>query len=283
MALPVVELFYGFPTLDPTYTFINALYDGSFTSVSSSKLVFQTDYGVKIVFKGDFTVAGNTVTGGTVESFKVSESGTKVMTETGLSISATALIDAINDWQTVDSAPLEDLLLDIPTKFIGSEQDDSMFLTADGCVATGRKGNDYLATLGFDAVLKGGKGDDRLESLGDNTKMSGGDGMDVFAFGFATNGKITDLSAKDDLIALDITAFAGINAGFLDQDQFKIGNAASTEDQIVIYQRSKGNLWYDQDGSGSTYDPVKIAKLEKGLDLTAHNFLGDFIGPMLMT
>ena len=37
--------------------------------------------------------------------------------------------------------------------------------------------------------------------------------------------------------------------------------------QIIIYQRSKGNVWYDQDGSGHGLRPVKFAKIDKGLDL----------------
>jgi Ca2+-binding RTX toxin-like protein len=281
MALPVVELLYGFPILDPQNSFYNTLYDGAFTSVSSTKLVLATDYGPSIVFKGNFTVSGGVVTGGTVDSFKVWAGDTKVMTESGLAISATALIDAIDDWQNVSNDPLDALLIGIPTKYIGSDQGDFITALGDGSVVAGRKGDDDLASLGVDSTLKGGKGNDLLLALAEHADMNGGQGTDVFAFSFASMAKIRDFDPSDDLIELNVLGFPGVDEGFLHGDQFKVGGKASTEDQIILYQKNKGNLWYDQDGSGTTYDPVKIAKMDKGLDLTAHHFLGGFDGSLM--
>ena len=72
--------------------------------------------------------------------------------------------------------------------------------------------------------------------------------------------------------------FIGIGPGLIDDAQFKIGKQASTPEQIIIYQPNKGNLWYDQDGSDSVFAPVKFAKVDKGLDLSAQNFYGEGFG-----
>ena len=98
----------------------------------------------------------------------------------------------------------------------------------------------------------------------------------MFAFVDPTLGnKIKDFNVEDDRIRLDPVTFVGVELGVLDDSQFKIGKQASTEDQIILYQRGKGNVWFDQDGSGDVYDPIKFAKIDKGLDLTAHNFFSD--------
>jgi len=66
MVLPVVDYRYGFPVPDPQDNFFDAIYDGSFTTATSSKFILETSYGSKIVFKGDFIVSGGVITGGTV-------------------------------------------------------------------------------------------------------------------------------------------------------------------------------------------------------------------------
>jgi Ca2+-binding RTX toxin-like protein len=281
MALPVVEYFYGFPVLDPEDNFFDAIYDGSFTTATSARLVLETDYGSKIVFKGDFVVSGGVVTGGTVDHFKVFAGETKVMTESGLDISATALIDAVEAWQTFSSEQLDELLLAIPARYVGSEQDDFLFGEGMGTKILGRQGDDRIATEDVDTVLKGGKGNDLLVAESGFSWYSGGKGDDVFVFvDPATPNKITDFSAGD-LIQLNTLTFEGVGQGFLLKGQFALGASASDEDQIILYQKGKGNLWYDQDGSGSTYDPVKFAKVDKGTDLSHKDFYGDNGGLML--
>jgi Ca2+-binding RTX toxin-like protein len=280
MALPVVEYLYGFPVLDPEDVFFDAIYEGSFTTATSSKFVLETSFGSKIVFKGDFVVSGGVVTGGTVDNFNVFAGRTKVMTETGLDISATALIDAVEDWRGVSSQPLEDLLLAIPTKYIGSEQGDFLYGEGIGTKMVGRKGDDSLATADVDTVLKGGKGNDLLVAEAGFSWYEGGKGSDVFIFIDPTApNKIKDFG-KGDLIQLNTLTFDGVDQGFLRKTQFTLGSSASTEDEIIIYQKGKGNLWYDPDGSASTYDPVKFAKLEKGTELSHKDFYGEYSGLM---
>jgi Ca2+-binding RTX toxin-like protein len=278
MALPVVELLFGFPDLDPTNYFFDAIYDGVFGTATSTSLPLVTTYGAKVVFKGDFIVDGaGVVTGGTMTGFKVFAGRTKVETGSGYDISATELIAAVETWQTTSSEPLEELLLDIPTKYLGSELGDFIFgIEGAGTVFLGRQGDDELFANSGDITLKGGKGNDLLLAQEGLCWYSGGQGQDVFGFvDPALGNKIKDFNAEDDRIRLDPVTFVGVELGALGDSQFKIGKQASTEDQIILYQRGKGNIWFDQDGSGDVYDPIKFAKIDKGLDLTAQNFFSD--------
>jgi Ca2+-binding RTX toxin-like protein len=278
MALPVVELLFGFPALDPTHNFFDAIYEGDFGTATATRLPLVTTYGSKVVFTGDFTVDGaGVVTGGTVTGFKVFAGPTKVETGSGYDISATDLIAAIDAWQTTSAEPLSDLLLDIPTRYLGSELGDFIFgIDGPGSVFLGRQGDDELFASSGDITLKGGKGNDLLVAQEGLCWYAGGQGRDVFAFVDPTLGnKIKDFNVEDDRIRLDPYTFVGVELGVLRDSQFKIGKHASTEDQIILYQRGKGKLWFDQDGSGDVYDPIKFAKISKGLDLTAHNFFSD--------
>ena len=278
MALPVVELLFGFPVLDPTHNFFDAIYDGDFGTATATKLPLVTAYGSKVVFTGDFTVDGaGVVTGGTMTGFKVFAGRTKVETGSGYDISATALIAAVDAWQTTSSVPLEELLLDIPTKYLGSELGDFIFdIEGAGSIFLGRQGDDELFANSGDITLKGGKGNDLLVAEEGLCWYSGGQGQDVFAFLDPTKpNKILDFNVEDDRFRLDPVTFVGVGQGALDDSQFRIGKQASTEDQIILYQRGKGNVWFDQDGSGAVYDPIKFAKIDKGLDLAAQNFFGD--------
>ena len=149
-------------------------------------------------------------------------------------------------------------------------------------MVSGRKGDDDLASLGADSTLKGGKGNDLLLALAEHAEMTGGKGTDVFAFSLPAWRRSRTSTPYDDLIAAQCLRLSGRRTeGSCTSDQFKIGGKASTEDQIILYQKNKGNLWYDQDGSGTTYDPVKFAKVDKDLDLTAHHFIGGTEGSLM--
>jgi Ca2+-binding RTX toxin-like protein len=282
MALPVVEYLYGFPVLDPEDAFFAALEDGVFQPATTTKLTLLTDYGMKIVFKGDFTIDGmGVVTGGTVSSFVAVAGNTKVLKGDGFSMSATALIDAVGEWQVFNDQPLEDLFLDIPTKFVGSDQIDFLFGgPAFGTKLLGKGGDDELVAGAADQTLKGGDGDDFLFAIDGLCFFYGGNGNDVFAFLDPTEpNKIKDLNPEDDLIALDGFGFDAIGPGFLDDSQFRIGKQAKTAEQIVIYDSKSGAIYFDNDGSGSEAQ-VQFAKVTKGLDLAAGNFYGELFGAM---
>lgn len=282
MALPVVQYLYGFPVIDPEDPFFDAFDDGVFQAPTDTKLTLMTPYGMKIVFKGSFTVDDmGVVTGGTVESFSVFSGPTKVLKGSGYGLSAVALIDAVEQWQMANEQPLEDLLLNIPTSYIGSKQDDFLYAEGMGSEIRGKAGNDWLIGADTAQILKGGKGNDFIFSHDGFSTFYGGPGEDVFVFANPnTPSKIKDFNPNQDLIGLDGWGFDAIGPGFLQDDQFRIGKNAKTPEQIIIYDQKTGNLYYDGDGSGDMLAQVKFAKVGKGLDISAGNFFGELFGHM---
>lgn len=280
MALPVITYLYGFPVLNPDSYFFDALNSGVFQPATATKLVLKTPEGAKIVFKGNFTVDGmGVVTGGTVTGFVTFADGTKVQKGSGYAIDATDLIEAIAQFQLSNDVPLEQLLFDIPTKFVGSEQNDVIGNSVVGSVVVGRKGDDLLFAGAPDMTLKGGKGNDFLAANDGLCFYVGGKGQDVFVFEDPNAGnKVGDFSVDDDLFRLNPNTFVGVGIGFLDDSQFKVGKQASTPEQIILYWKGKGRVLYDQDGSESVYQPVQFAKVGKGLDISAQHFYGDIGG-----
>jgi len=280
MALPVAQYLYGQPVFDPEDPFFDALEDGVFQAATTSKLTLLTSYGMKVVFKGDFTIDGTgVVTGGTMDSFAVFEGPTKVLKASGYLISATDLIDAIDQFQTGTDEPLADLLLTIPTSYVGSSQDDTIFADGFGSEIRGKAGNDKILGGDTGQLLKGGAGNDLIFAHDGFSFMHGGSGDDVFIFADPTQpSKIKDFNPGDDLIGLDGWGFDAIGPGFLADSQFHVGKEAATEDQIIIYDRKSGNLFYDGDGSGDVQQQINFAKVGKGLDISAGNFFGELFG-----
>ncbi len=278
MALPVVQHLYGWPVYDSEEVFFDSIDDGTFRTPTSTKLVLETPYGMKIVFKGEFTVVEGVLTGGTVTSFAAFAGPTKVLTGSGYELDAVDLVEAIGLWQASDQQPLSDLLLDIPTKYIGSKQDDFLYAEGIGSKILGKAGNDYVIGGDVDQVLKGGKGDDLLFAHDGFAFMYGGKGSDVFVFADPSlPSKIKDFNPNKDLIGLDGWGFDAIGPGFLADDQFRVGKQAKTESQIIIYDKKTGKLYYDGDGSGPDAQ-IQFAKVGKGLDISAGNFFGELFG-----
>lgn len=136
--------------------------------------------------------------------------------------------------------------------------DGSHFLLggANGDIFIGMGGND---------TLNGGAGKDIL---------TGGAGRDVFVFNTKPNKKtnldtIKDFKAKDDDIWLEDAVFKGIGKGGtlakpkkMDAKAFYSGSKAHDKDDRVIFDKAKGILYYDPDGTGSKAQ-IAIAKMPK--------------------
>jgi Ca2+-binding RTX toxin-like protein len=132
-------------------------------------------------------------------------------------------------------------------------------------------------------VLKGGSGGDKLWGGLGNDTLSGGMGRDVFVFDTkaskSTNrDKILDFKVADDTIWLDNKVFTKLGKtgsekkpGQLKKDFFIVGPKAKDKNDYVVYDKAKGVLLYDADGSGKG-KAVEIATLAKGLALKASDF-----------
>ncbi|MGG7517292.1 calcium-binding protein [Allorhizobium undicola] len=143
--------------------------------------------------------------------------------------------------------------------------------------AVGGSGADTLKGNTLANTLNGGAGNDKLYGGLGNDILTGGSGADVFVFnttpGAANIDQITDFSAKDDTVWLDVDIFTKAGSiGTLTSDAFHMGSAAHDASDRIIYDKTLGALLYDSDGTGSTA-AVKFATLTTGLTLTAADFL----------
>jgi len=143
--------------------------------------------------------------------------------------------------------------------------------------AIGGSGNDRIFGNLANNALVGGKGNDRLYGLEGCDTLTGGKGKDMFMFTTAPNrssnlDRIRDFSVKDDTIALENGVFKALKkAGWLASKAFWTGSKAHDASDHIIYNKVKGALYYDPDGTGCA-PQVQIAALTKGLKLTAADF-----------
>jgi Ca2+-binding RTX toxin-like protein len=152
-----------------------------------------------------------------------------------------------------------------PEKTLGSAADD---------VFWGGSGKD---------TLNGGAGNDKLNGGLGNDLLNGGRGKDVFIFNTKLNktgnvDKITSFSVKDDTIWLDNAIFKKLGSGSdlkpgkLKKDFFTFGSKAKDKNDYIVYDKAKGALYYDADGSGKGA-AVKFAQLDKNLKLSSLDFM----------
>ncbi|MGF9756955.1 M10 family metallopeptidase [Microvirga sp. 0TCS3.31] len=164
------------------------------------------------------------------------------------------------------------------------------FTIANGVVienATGGRSNDKLYGNAATNTLKGNGGKDSLLGQAGNDSLmggsgadtlSGGAGSDVFVFNTkpskSTNlDRISDFNGRYDAIHLENAIFKKIGkAGTLKSHHFEIGSKAGDGDDYLIYNRSKGILYYDADGSGQGR-AVEIALLSNKAKMTAADLM----------
>ncbi|RDI59844.1 cadherin domain-containing protein [Microvirga subterranea] len=131
-------------------------------------------------------------------------------------------------------------------------------------------------------TISGTAGDDRIYGKLGKDVLTGSTGRDIFVFDTKPNKKtnldtITDFSPADDTIGLDNKYFKKLGKGSeaspakLNKKFFKVADKAKDKDDYLVYDKKKGILYYDADGSGAG-KAVEIAKLAKNLKLTAADF-----------
>ena len=125
--------------------------------------------------------------------------------------------------------------------------------------------------------LKGFAGGDLLDGGKKKDKLIGGEDADQFRFSSKHKNKwadkIKDFEVGVDTILLDRDVFKKIGKpGALDEALFDKGKKADLGSHRINYDKKTGNLFYDKDGARDQNDPVKFAKLDKGLKLSADDF-----------
>jgi len=138
----------------------------------------------------------------------------------------------------------------------GSNKDDVITGDTDVNNLIGQNGND---------TIDGGAGHDTLE---------GGNGGDTIVFGAPIDAANSDtvigfnsgedkISLKDSVFALTCDPGDGLSGS-----EFAAGSSAANPGDRVIYDSTTGNLYYDDDGSGS-HAQVLIAHFDGNPTITA--------------
>ncbi|MBM6578844.1 M10 family metallopeptidase [Microvirga sp. BT689] len=147
----------------------------------------------------------------------------------------------------------------------GGRYNDKLYGNDAANTLKGNAGKDSLSGYSGNDILMGGAGSDTL---------SGGMGSDAFVFNAkpskTTNlDRISDFNGTYDAIHLENAVFTKIGkAGTLKSKHFQVGSRADDRDDYLIYNKSKGILYYDADGSGQR-SAVEIAVLTNKTKMSA--------------
>ncbi|MGO4704762.1 calcium-binding protein [Microvirga sp. 2MCAF38] len=161
---------------------------------------------------------------------------------------------------------------------VGGDQND-FFDGLDGNdYLDGAGGNDWLTGgVGNDTLL-GGEGNDSLAGGLGKDYLKGGNGQDFFLFNAPiakkknTNiDKIVDFKPVDDTLSLSKTVFKKLKSGTLKKDAFYTGTKAHDASDRIIYNKTNGKLYYDEDGIG-TKQAIQFATLNTKLKVTHKDF-----------
>jgi Ca2+-binding RTX toxin-like protein len=141
---------------------------------------------------------------------------------------------------------------------------------------TGNVGNNVLTGNSANNRLSGGLGNDTLNGGLGNDILTGGAGLNVFLFDaklFTNNiDKIMDFAVADDTIYLENSIFSKLTKiGILNAAYFKIGAVAIDNNDYLIYNKTTGALFYDDDGNGENA-AVQFATLSLNLAMINADF-----------
>jgi Ca2+-binding RTX toxin-like protein len=131
-------------------------------------------------------------------------------------------------------------------------------------------------------VIQGGAGNDKLNGGLGNDILFGQEGRDAFVFKTRPNkktnlDKIADFNVADDSVHLDNAIFKKLGKGSeskpgaLSKAFFVVNSKAKDSNDYVIYDKKKGALFYDADGSGSGA-AIQFATINKNLKMSVADF-----------
>jgi Ca2+-binding RTX toxin-like protein len=159
----------------------------------------------------------------------------------------------------------------------------SLMLTGNAFdnVLTGNDAANVIYGHGGNDVLFGGAGNDRIHGGDGRDVMWGGSGRDIFVFDRKPNKKhkdrIEDFNVREDSIFVENKYFKVGKKGSitkpakLKSKMFYSGKKAHDRDDRFIYDKKKGKLWYDADGTGSK-KAIEIAQLDTKLKIKSADF-----------
>ena len=142
--------------------------------------------------------------------------------------------------------------------------------------ATGGSGSDTIFGNNGDNRLAGRAGNDALYGGAGHDLLIGGAGHDAFYFNsaLATSNvdQIADFQHGLDTIRLSHSVFDHTGRGVLHDQAFATGHNAHDGSDHIVYDRAKGALYFDADGSGHG-DQIQFASVRPGTLLTASDIV----------
>ncbi|MEM7239032.1 MAG: calcium-binding protein, partial [Pseudomonadota bacterium] len=177
-------------------------------------------------------------------------------------------------------------------KIRGGDGDDDLMGEHGNDRVYGDDGNDEVFGGNGDDKVYGGDGDDEVYGGSGRDLVSGGDGDDLLAggegidnltggtgddhfffaeFGTENADQIKGFSVTDDVIGLDASVFTEIDADDVGAS-FVVGRSAQSEEDRLIYDKARGQIFYDEDGTGNA-DAELVARVNRNLDLSEDHFV----------
>jgi Ca2+-binding RTX toxin-like protein len=129
----------------------------------------------------------------------------------------------------------------------------------------------------FSQQIIGNAGANKIDGKGGNDLLIGGAGPDTFLFTTAPGtdniDTIKDFVPVDDTIALSRSVFPGLAPGALPSAAFALSTDVPQYDDRIIYDKTSGFLYFDQDGSNTAFAPIHFATVAAGLNLSSADFI----------
>nr|WP_298102963.1 M10 family metallopeptidase C-terminal domain-containing protein [uncultured Shinella sp.] len=221
---------------------------------------------------------------GTFTSFKAIAEGAKVLDITGLSLSGTALTNAIDSGSSTKflNALLSGNDVIKATKyadvFWGGDGNDTLYGYDGHDKISGGNGNDKLYGGNGNDTLKGDAGNDRLEGGAGADKLYGGAGADTFVFRSKTD---STTGAPDTIYDFSRTQKDKIDLSAFDANTLKTGMQDFAFIGSQKFHSKAGELRYEKSG-GDTFvygdiDGNGKADFKIVLDTSINLIKGDFI------
>jgi Ca2+-binding RTX toxin-like protein len=250
---------------------------------SSFTATLKSNTKIKYDFEGNnLTLVGEQPIGGNLKSIAV-----LFQNDMDYQISSLSISFIRNTIQKTFGDGFESRLFSGNDSIVGSDQADVLIGYGGNDTVKGRggddkivgkKGSDKLSGNAGDDNISGKKGKDVFDGGSGNDTLTGGGGRDKFIFDSSLNAAtnvdtVTDLSVGTDLIKLDSSVFLGIGRnGPLAASKFVVASSAQDGDDLIVYDKTTGALYYDGDGSGGNAQ-TQFAKLDAGLNLSASDFV----------
>ncbi|BCH26566.1 calcium-binding protein [Mesorhizobium sp. L-8-3] len=140
----------------------------------------------------------------------------------------------------------------------------------------GDAGDDLLSGGAGSDDLRGGDGDDVIDGGTGRDWLAGGAGRDSFVFdaapGPANDDHIDDFEALDDVFRLDGSVFTDLSSGPLSAANFVVGKHAVDGNDLIVYDKTTGDLFYDADGAGGAA-ALRFASVQAATAITADDFV----------